>query len=118
AYWAVAADLAWNLAARGYVDEAHAWVEEARQRAEATSRQVAGLAAVDAGLLATLGRTAEAREQLAAARRGSDETPDERWRVADTLGWEALVYLELGDAARSVEVLAAARRALKLTPRG
>ena len=111
-YWAASADLAWNLAARGYTAEAASWLDRAMRRAEVASRQAAGLAAAAAALDAVHGRRAEARERLAEARRLADATPVERWRLVDTLGWGVLVHLEVGDLGAAFEEMVEVHRAI------
>lgn len=116
AYWALCADLAWNLMLRGRAAEALLWIDRAARRAEAVSRQVVGLAPYRAGALAALGRLADAREELARARQVAAETPEERWRLADTLAWSALVSLETGELGTAYDELASAHAALGLSP--
>jgi signal transduction histidine kinase len=116
AFWAVCADLAWNLALRGYPAEALLWIDRAARRAEATSRQIAGLSPYRAGILAVLGRLGDAREELGRARRVAEQTPEEQWRLADVLAWGALVSLESGDVGAACDEVAAFHSAFDLSP--
>lgn len=113
--------LAWNLFIRGYADEALRWVERALQRSEHTRGQpdlsIGHLDRAMAGaILASLGRSAEGRDDVLRFQTDAAHAPRDPYRWGIFLETVVLFHTETGELGAALDEAIAAHARLSLNP--